>query len=211
MIPYYLYTFFNVFLLFLSSDHFRYEGDFDTKGVIYYLGFNAGVSLWLNPARESSSGVKVTYCDDHSRGDPENILEYFTPSNSTTRSGWCLDLGDYYTLRLTDYTVRQLGNNDRNFLQNFKILGRLRKADDWYMLARHHQVDWRSQPFTHMKSGNKDLSYKTKTWSVEGELRAYRQFKIVQIKDRSTSVPGTHAMSLAGIELYGVLSVSYLD
>ena len=198
------------FLLFIS-DHFWHEGDFDTKGVIHYLGFNAGVSMWLNPARVPSSGVKVTYCDGNGRGDPENILEYFTPVNSSTRSGWCLDLGDYYTLRLTDYTVRQLGSNDRNFLQNFELLGRLCNDDDWCVLGRHHQVDWRSQRFSHMLSGNRDLSYKTKTWSVKGEVRAYRQFKIVQIKDMSTSVPGTHAMSLAGIELYGVLSVPYLD
>ena len=74
-------------------------------------GMNAGVSMWLNPARVPSSGVKVTYCDGNGRGDPENILEYFTPGNSSTRSGWCLDLGDYYTLRLTDYTVRQLESN----------------------------------------------------------------------------------------------------
>ena len=81
------------------------------------------------------------------------------------------------------------------------------------MLGRHHQVDGRSQRFSHMLSGNKDLSYKikTKTWSVKGEVRAYRQFKIVQIKDMSTSVPGTHAISLAGIELYGVLSVPFLE
>ena len=126
-------------------------------------------------------------------------------------SGWCLDLGDYYALRLTDYTVRQLGSNDRNFLQNFELLGRLCSDDDWCVLGRHHQVDWRSQRFSHMLTGNKDLSYKTKTWSVKGEVRAYRQFKIVKIKDMSTSVPGTHAMSLAGIELYGVLSVPYLE
>lgn len=200
-------------LLSLFSDHFRYERDFDTKGVIHYLGFNAGVNMWENPARVSSSGVKVTYCDknDRGRGDPENILEYFTPRNSSTRSGWCLDLGDYYTLRLTDYTVRQLGSNDRNFLQNFKILGRLCEGDDWNTVGKHDQVDWRSQRFSHMLSGNKDLSYKTKTWSVKGEIKAYRQFKIAEIKDRSTSVPGTHSMSLAGIELYGVLSVPYLD
>ncbi|KAK2552151.1 E3 ubiquitin-protein ligase hecd-1 [Acropora cervicornis] len=191
--------------------HFRCEEDFDTKGVIHYLGFNAGVNMWRNPARVPSSGVKVTYCDKNGRGDPENILEYFNPGNSSTRSGWCLDLGDNYTLRLTDYTLRQLGSNDRNFLQNFEILGKLGAKDDWHVVGRHHQVDWRSQRFTHRFLGNKDLSYKTKTWSVEGELRAYRQFKIVPMKDRSTSVPGTHAMSLAGIELYGVLSVPYLD
>ena len=197
-------------MFFFFSDHFRYEEDFDTKGVIHYLGFNAGVNMWQNPARVASSGVKVTYCNKNGRGDPENILEYFNPGYSSTRSGWCLDLGDNYTLRLTDYTLRQLGSNDKNFLQNFEILGSL-CDDDWCVLGRHQEVDWSSQRFSHMMLGNKDLSYKTKTWSVKGEVGAYRQFKIAEIKDRSTSVPGTCSMSLAGIELYGVLSVSYLD
>ena len=44
---------------------------------------------------------------------------------------------------------------------------------------------------------------------MKGEVRAYRQFKIVHIKDMSTSVPGTHAMSLASIELYEVLSMPF--
>ena len=108
---------------------FRYEGDFDTKGVIHYLGFNPGVSNWFNPAREPSSGVKVTYCDGNGCGDPENILEYFIPKNSNTLSGWCLDLGDNYMLRLTDYTLRQLGGDDTHFLQNFELLGRLCNDD----------------------------------------------------------------------------------
>ena len=118
----FLFNLFHLFFFCLISVHFRREGDFDTKGVIHYLGFNAGVCMWTNPARVPSSGVKVTYCGEDGRGDPENILEYFSPVNSYTRSGWCLDLGDYYTLRLTDYTVRQLGSNDRNFLQNFELL-----------------------------------------------------------------------------------------
>ena len=46
--------------------------------------------------------------------------------------------------------------------------------------------------------------YKTKTCSVKGEVKPYRQFKIVQKKD---SMPGATCMYLAGIELYGVLSV----
>ena len=73
---------------------------------------------------------------------------------------------------------------------SFEPFGRLNNDDDWCLLDRHHQVDWRSQHFSHTISGNRDLSYKTKTWSVKGEVRAYRQFKIVQMKDMSTSVPG---------------------
>ena len=53
--------------------------DFDTKGVIHYLGLNAGVSMWRNPAQVPLTGVTVTYCDGNGREDSENILEYFKP------------------------------------------------------------------------------------------------------------------------------------
>ena len=189
------------------SDHFRYEGDFDTNGVIHYLGIKAGVNMWMNPARVPSSGVKVTYGDGNGRGDPKNILEYFSPVNSYTHSGWCLDLGDYYTLQLTDYTLRQLGSNSRNFLQNFKIQGRLYDDDEWSLLSSHNRVDWKFSNVSYYG----DKSCKIKTWSVEKgkELKAYRQFQIVQI--REDSIPGTRQMSLAGIELYGVLSIPVFD
>ena len=186
--------------------------DFDAKGVIHYLGLNAGVSMWRNPARVPSSGVKVTYCDGEAREDPENILEYFNPVNSYTRSGWCLDLGKYYSLRLTDYTLRQRGSNSKNFLQNFKIQGRLNDGDEWSLLNRHYKVNWKLREWSYYgKSGDKikPVPCKTKTWSVEGELKAHRQFQIVQLRD---SVPaGAPQMSLAGIELYGVLSVPDFD
>ena len=186
----------------------RYEGDFDTKGVIHYLGIKAGVNMWRNPARVPSSGVKVTYCDGNGSGDPENILEYFEPVNSSTRSGWCLDLGEKYTLLLTDYTIRQLGSNPKMFLQNFKILGRLYNDDEWRLLSSPGRVDWNLLHWSHSKSrGGKAeacKTYKTKTWSVKGEVKPYRQFKIVQNKD---SMLGATRMYLAGIELYGVLSV----
>lgn len=185
--------------------------DFD-EGVIHYLGLNAGVSKWRNPARVPSSGVKVTYRDGKGREDPENILEYFNPVNSYTRSGWCLDLGKYYSLRLTDYTLRQRGSNSKNFLQNFKIQGRLNDDDEWSLLNRHYKVNWKLREWSYYgKSGDKikPVPCKTKTWSVEGELKAHRQFQIVQLRD---SMPaGAPQMSLAGIELYGVLSVPDFD
>ena len=191
---------------FLISDPFEREGDFDGKGVIHYLGNTAGVNMWINPAREPSTGVKVTYCGADGRGDPENILEYFTPKNSSTRSGWCLDLGKYYTLKLTDYTLRQLGSNPKNFLQNFKIRGRLYDDDEWSLLSSQDQVDWRFLDFTHFAG----KSCKVKTWSVEKgkELKPHRYFQIVQIRD---SMPGAAPISLAGIELYGMLSIPVFD
>ena len=94
------------------------------------------------------------------------------------------------------------------FLQNFKILGRLYNDDEWRLLSSPGRVDWNLLHWSHSKSrGGKAeacKTYKTKTWSVKGEVKPYRQFKIVQNKD---SMPGATRMYLAGIELYGVLSV----
>ena len=156
----------------------------------------------------SQHNIVITYCDGNGSGDPENILEYFEPVNSYTRSGWCLDLGEKYTLLLTDYTIRQLGSNPKMFLQNFKILGKLYNDDEWRLLSSPDRVDWSSLHWSHSNlRGDKAeayKTYKTKTWSVKGEVKPYRQFKIVQKKD---PMPGATRMSLAGIELYGVLSV----
>lgn len=142
--------------------------------------------------------------EQDNRSPPENILEYFHLSSSSTVSGWCLDLGENYTLRLTDYTLRQIGNNDKTFLSHFKLYGSLYNENDWYLLSKQMQVDWRSQNWSHVPLGQKDVAYKTKTWKVEKEVKACRYFKIVKMKK---SPHGTKRWCLGGIELYGVLSV----
>lgn len=188
-------------------DCFTYKRDFDQQGVIYYLGKQAGITRWRNPALESKSGVKVTNCDGHLADGslPEFILQYYDPVRSYTRSGWCLDLGEKYTLRLTTYTFRQIGSTDKTFLQNFEVYGSLYNDDDWCLLSSQHRVDWKLQSFSHIGSKNKRVACKTKTWNVEGESKACRYFKIVQMK--GTGLFGKQKMSLAGIELYGYLSV----
>ena len=202
------FFFFFFFSFFFVLDCFTYKSDFDQKGVIYYLGKQVGITRWRNPSLESTSGVKVTYCDGH-QGDgplPELILQYYDPVRSYTRSGWCLDLGEKYSLRLTNYTLRQIGSSDKTFLQNFELYGSLcNDDDDWCLLSRQHRVDWKSQCFSHIRSKNKIMACKTKTWNVEGESKACRYFKIVQMK--GTSLFGKQKMSLAGMELYGYLSV----
>ena len=147
----------------------------------------------------------MTFCEGHQGvGLPEVILYHHHPMNSSTSSGWCLDLGEKYTLRLTHYTLRQIGNNDNSFLQKFEVYGSLYEDRDWSLLSRQDRVKWRSQKFFHTRVDNKVISYKTKTWKVEGESKPCRYFKIVRMKGGNPS--GTQKMSIAGVELYGYLS-----
>lgn len=188
-------------------DCFTYKKDFDQKGVIHYLGTQGGITTWVNPALEPESGVKVTYCDGHKTNGSlaEHILQHYDPVKSYTHSGWCLDLGEKYTLRLTNYTLRQLGATDKFFLQNFEVYGSLCKNDDWCLLSRQRVVDWSSQSLSRVRIKDKMVPCKTKTFKVEGESKACRYFKIVQMKERSAF--GKQNMSLAGMELYGYLNV----
>lgn len=146
----------------------------------------------------------MTFCDEQGDGLPENILFHYTPLKSSSCSGWCLDLGEKYTLRLTDYTLRQVGNNDKTFLRKFEVYGSLYEDRDWCLLSRQDRVDWRPLKFFHKKENNKVISGKTKTWKVEGESTPCRYFKIVPMKGKNQF--GRQKISLAGVELYGYLS-----
>lgn len=192
----------NVFLLLLLFfKDFKYKNDFDKNGVIYYLGRKAGKNTWMNPALDSKSGVKVTFCDGHQSNSslPETILQYDDPVNSYTCSGWCLDLGEKYTLQLTNYTLRQTGGRDKTSLQKFEVHGSPCKDGDWCLLSKQDRVVWNYE-----KANNKKVRCKTKTWKVEGKSKPCRYFKIVVIM--KGNLTGRQNMSLAGVELYGYLS-----
>ena len=148
----------------------------------------------------------MTFCDGHlpNGSIPEVILQYYNPMNSYTCSGWCLDLGEKYTLQLTDYTFRQTGGNDMSFLQKFEVHGSPCKDGDWCLLSKQDRVEWKLQHLSYVKVNNKTKRCKTKTWKVEGESKPCRYFKIVVIMKEIVS--GRQSMSLAGVELYGSLS-----
>lgn len=147
----------------------------------------------------------MTFCGGHQPNGslPEVILQYDDPGNSYTCSGWCLDLGEKYTLQLTNYTLRQTGS-DKTFLQKFEVHGSPCEDGDWCLLSKQDRVDWKSQHVRIYVKANKTVRCKTKTWKVEGESEPCRYFKIVVIM--KGNIAGRQNMSLAGVELYGYLS-----
>lgn len=207
------------------SDSFGYTSDFDQKGVIYYLGYKAGFNKWVNPAREPSSGVTVTRSSGY--GDAENILEYFSPGKSCAYSWWCVDLGEKYRLIPINYTLRQRCE-DGSFLRNWELQGRVEESEEWVVVSKHHDFNWRDQPTSYEQSEveqpssigsfagfrtqpaigqcrhtqTRNISCKTKTWAISGKTNAFRYFRIIQTgHKRGTKV----TMFLAGIEFYGAL------
>lgn len=75
--------------------------------------------------------------------------------------------------------------------------------DKWISLRTHRDVNWKNEPITYVS--NRSLPCKTKTWPIDGEVKPFRYFKIGRIEGE-TYEP-TYRLHLAGMELYGVLSI----
>ena len=106
-------------------------------------------------------------------------------------SWWCIDLGENYLLFPTHYSLRHGKKEGDSILRHWKLQGSI-DGKDWKDIDTH----WKKGEFT------APLPCPTDTWSVEGEVGAFRYFKIVQTGRHSSNGYGIY---LSGMEFYGVL------
>ncbi|CAG0885275.1 unnamed protein product [Cyprideis torosa] len=184
-----------------SSDPllFNYSYDFDTNGVIYWIGTNGGIaSEWVNPAAHglvvvtSSTGRSLPY------GKLENILSR-DPSalnchtNDDKKAWFAIDLGVW--LLPSCYTLRHARGYGRSALRNWSIQAS-KDGISWVVLR------------THVDDESLDDPGATATWSLPPmgpeEGMGYRHIKIAQMGKNSSGQ--THYLSLSGFEIYGTVT-----
>ncbi|XP_078378472.1 uncharacterized protein LOC144661540 [Oculina patagonica] len=171
---------------FLPSDE-----DFQKPGVICSL------------KKEKSSEVVATRSSDGpgNANDVVNHQTYKLVKGKTRSCGtaekqdswWCVDLGKDYLLFLTHYALRHGKKEGDSILCRRKLQGSI-DGKDWKDIKTKNSSN---QP---MHSG--PFPYYTGTWTVGGEVGAFRYFRIVQTGRNSSRKYGIY---LYGIELYGVL------
>lgn len=174
----------------------NYRKDFDRHGVLYALGTNFGTTAWVNPGSTSVSPTRIiTTRSSDEQGDAIDLLRNQRGTISGTkdeeRSWWCVDLTDKYALYLTHYTLRHGRDNGMSIMRNWRLEGSL-DGRTWKPLKKHENDRGLKDPFP----------YYTATWMVDGELGAFRYFRIFQTGKNSS---GRFNIFLSGIELYGVL------
>jgi len=166
---------------------FRYVSDFDTNGLLYYLGTGGGQTAWANPARTSPPIVTCTTSGLHD-GSPENICDR-SPATTRTSSGvgaWHkIDLGAHSILP-THYTLRHGYDNKNYSLRNWQLQGST-DGTTWMPLR------------THVDDMSLNAAWATASWPIAAVTVAYRYFRILAIGPGSH--PNRHA--LCGFELYG--------
>ena len=174
----------------------NYNKDFDKQGVIYALATNFGNKTCVNPGSNNASPTQIiaTRSSDD-QGEAEDVLENRRGTLSGTKdqnnSWWCIDLTEKYVLYLTHYTLRHGRDNGLSIIRNWRLQGSL-DGRSWKTLKKHDNDRGLKDPYP----------YYTCTWSVDGELGAFRYFRIFQTGKNSS---GRFGIFLSGIELYGVL------
>jgi hypothetical protein len=172
---------------------FMHVADFDTNGVIYYLGTNLNGSSWVNPA---SLGL-VTAWRSSDLPTQRNatalcILEHLPSlcmTGSFVNSWWVVDMTPLYRVQLSGFALRDGTNASRTMIRNF-VLQASNDAMTWLDVSPRYRNDVTIRG-----------PVGTGFWSIT-RTNAFRYFRVLQT-DRNAG--GTYFLSLSGIEFYGTL------
>ena len=171
---------------------FNHTNDFDTNGLLYWMGTNGGSCPdWVNPATyglvvvTSSEGRSLPY------GKLEDILSRDANAlnchtNDDRRAWFAVDLGVW--LQPSAYTLRHARGYGRSALRSWQLQGS-KDGVNWVVLSEHRGDERLGEPGS------------TATWRIEGGGQAVRHVRIQQM-GRNASAQ-THYLSLSGFEIYG--------
>ncbi|KAK2562056.1 E3 ubiquitin-protein ligase hecd-1 [Acropora cervicornis] len=167
-----------------------YSKDFYINGVVYALTTN------FRGPNSTQTRIIATRSSDE-EGKATDILEnrvdreIVSGTKAEEQSWWCVDLTENYALYLTHYTLRHGSKTNTSYLLNWRLEGSL-DGQSWQTLRRHDN--------DRGLTGNHP--YRRCTWAIDGNVNAFRYFRILQTGKNSS---GRFGIFLSGIELYGVL------
>ena len=125
---------------------------------------------------------------DHGKGTISGTTEI-------KKSWWYIDLGSSYQLVITNCSLRDGKKNGDSALMNWRLEG----SNDGKNWEIFETVINMKDP--QCKCVDKSL-YHSRLWSLRGEIKPFRFFRIFQTGVNSS---GKHGIHLSGVELYGIL------
>ncbi|KAI6223048.1 HECT-type E3 ubiquitin transferase [Aphelenchoides fujianensis] len=196
----------------------QYESDFDTNGLIWYLGTNArSTSEWTNPA---AVGVVAVRCSDGSRmpyGSVETVRGRLAVLSRDTNPMNChssdskdaaitIDLGVF--IKPTAYSLRHSRGYAKSALRTWDLEGSLDNKK-FFLLSRHENdtsLNESGSTATFVVDGKQQRwaakRVEQSTHSIR--LLADKTVRYVRIQQRGVNSSGvTHFISLSGFEIYG--------
>ena len=157
-----------------------------STGVLSTL--NRDSSVKLVATRSSEGPGKASDIFHHSKGRESGTA-------AIKGSWWCVDLGENRRLVITHYALRHGKKDGESILREWQLQGSI----DGLMWTDLNTAKDANDPLQF-----RDPSpYFTGRWTVNGEVRAFRYFRILQTGRNSS---GKYGIYLSGLELYGTLA-----
>jgi hypothetical protein len=189
---------------------FRHVEDWDTNGVLYWLGTNRGTKVRrTNPAKDlviritMSSTRSMAFSSAKDMADRGPQAKGLLSTENTPGSWFIVDLGPSLSLTLTHFTI-QHDDDPTGQLRNWRVSGS-NDTESWRMLCGptndcslpHGQprasATWHIPPVVWMVPGASEVSRAS---------QAYRYFNFAQTGPNAS---GTHSLHCRAIEFYGTV------
>jgi len=175
---------------------FKYISNFDTNGIVYWLGTGKGTRAYTNPADEGLIKIYISSLSQNS--DNEKYLvgreEKRVVTEPKKMSWFCIDFKDIM-IQPTYYMLRHYSTFDTEALRHWKLEGSNDTTDGWngtWTLVKWHKND-------------KSLVRKGQafTWPISNCKLSFSKFRILQINTNSNS---HHYLACSGFEIYGTIT-----
>ncbi|KAH3760940.1 E3 ubiquitin-protein ligase HECTD1 [Pelomyxa schiedti] len=181
----------------LSAKEFRFESDFDTNGIIYWLGTQKRSPQELAPSfcNPEKCGLASTQFSEtyHGPKASSNVLERFWSGGQNHTSGkpgswWMVDLKGLQ-VSPTHYSLRADSHTDQT-VRNWNLEGWTDQQQQWVVLSTHKND-------TTIKCGK---SYAVGSWPIPTQDAAFSKFRITETGPNARN---EYELQLSGFELYG--------
>ena len=150
--------------------------------------------------KERVSAKLLTYRSSDGVGSANDIFDHRRGTISGTgeikSSWWSIFLDPCYQLVITNCSLRDDKKNGDSALMNWRLEGSY-DGKNWDIFETVINM---KDP--RCKCGDKSL-YHSRLWSLRGEIKPFRCFRIFQTGVNLSS--GKYGIYLSGVELYGIL------
>ncbi|KAF0980629.1 hypothetical protein FDP41_013112 [Naegleria fowleri] len=168
---------------------FIYEKDFDTNGILYWLGCNYNQETYMNPIDRGLVTVSVTA--NYEVGKAQDLISHEPAKcNLVGKANTQINI-KFETLKImpTKYTLRHTMSRDGEALRY------------WTLSASVDGVTY-VDLIVHNNDTTLNLKGSTGSWDIEANGNYYQYFRITQTGNNSSN---NNYLSMAGLEMYGLV------
>lgn len=173
-----------------SKRMFIHQSDFDTNGILYWIGCNFGQNAgkYENPVAKGYIAINTT--NTFEAGKAEFLVSHTPCScnfNASANTNFTIDFKKALIMP-TKYTLRHTDARDSECLRNWKLEGS-KDGVTWVLLSEHKD--------------DQKLNGKSSTgsWDINDKTKEF--YKFIKLEQTGNNSSNSTYMNLAGMEFYG--------